>query len=107
MKSFNGSTRLRRKRTSASQRARLLQAFDRSGLSAAAFARRHALHYTTFCNWRRRQSHSKPSPGFVQVELPVSTELVIELGAPARLRLTSLSQMDLAVCLLQRLQAAC
>ena len=105
MKRFNGSPRPRRKRTKASQRTRLLQAFDRSGLSAAAFARRHGLHYTTFCNWRRRRPQS--SPGFVQVELAVPTELVIELGAHARLRLTSNSQIDLAARLLQRLQASC
>lgn len=105
MKQSNGSPRHRRKRTQASQRARLLQAFDRSGLSAAAFARRHDLHYTTFCNWRRRRP--APSPGFVQVELPVPTELVIELGAHARLRLTSNSQIELAARLLQRLQTSC
>ena len=56
-------------RTDAAQRAQLLAAFDQSGLSAAAFARQHGLHYTTFCGWRQRRAKSSPSPGFVQVEL--------------------------------------
>jgi hypothetical protein len=70
MKSFNPHSRARR--SSASQRAQLLTAFDRSGLSAAAFARKHQLNYTTFCGWRQRRNQTADTvPGFVQVELPV------------------------------------
>ena len=46
---------------------------------------------------------AKSSPGFVQVEIPEATppvELVIELGATARLRLTSEAQIPLAARLL-------
>src|ERR1035437_6993281 len=89
MNSSNGTRR--RPLTDAAQRAKLLVAFARSGLSAAAFARHHGLHYTTFCNWRQRQGQAKPSPDFVQVELPppcARAELVIDLGAGARLRLS-------------------
>jgi hypothetical protein len=95
-------------RSHAARRARLLAAFDRSGLSAAAFARQHGLTYTTFCGWRHRRAKTKPSPGFVQVELPASTapvELVIELNPHARLRLTHAGQIELAARLLRALKA--
>jgi transposase-like protein len=88
------------------RRAKFLAAFERSGLSAAAFARQQGLNYTTFCGWRQRGTKAKASPEFVQVELasvPAPAELVIELSANARLRLTSASQLDLAAALLQRL----
>jgi len=85
-----------------------LAAFDRSGLSAAAFARQHRLTYTTFCSWRQQRAKAKTAPGFVQVELPVSApplELTVELGAPARMRLSSAGQVELAARLLQALNA--
>jgi hypothetical protein len=98
----------RRPRTNAAQRAELLTAFAASGLSAAAFARRHALHYTTFCAWRHAQPKGPPALGFVQVELPPAAppaELVVELGAGARLHLTAAAQLELAAGLLQHLRA--
>ena len=104
MKTFNGSPRRRALRTDASQRAQLLAAFARSGLSATAFARQHGIHFTTFCSWRYQRARTKGLPGFVQVELPEPTppvELVIELGGTARLRLTSEAQIPLAARLLQ------
>ncbi len=99
----------RRPRTSAAQRAKLLAAFAASGLSAAAFARRHGLHYTTFCAWRHAQAKGQAALGFVQVELPPvdpPAELVVELGAGARLRLTATAQCELAAGLLHHLRAA-
>lgn len=88
------------------RRVQLLSVFDRSGLSASAFARREGIHYTTFWGWRQRQA--KTSPKFVEVELSAPAapvELLIELGAPARLRLTSPAQIELAARLLHRLNA--
>jgi hypothetical protein len=108
MKSSNRSPRHRTTRTGPGRCARLLAAFDRSGLSAAAFARQHGLNYTTFCGWRQRRANAEPSPAFVQVELPepaAPVELLIELGAQARLRIDSTGQIDLAVRLLQALNA--
>ena len=109
--------RARTRRATFEQRTQLLAAFERSGKTAAAFARRHRLNYTTFCGWRQRQA--KTAPGFVQVELPppaapadlsgeasTKAQLVIELGGSARLRLTSVSQLELAVRLLQALNPA-
>ena len=104
MKTSNGYPRRRLRRTQADRRSQLLAAFDRSGLSAAAFARQQGLNYTTFCGWRHRRA--KASPGFVQVELPspaAPVELVIELNAHARMRIGSAAQIELAARLLQAL----
>ena len=90
------------------RRAKFLAAFERSGLSAAAFARQQGLNYTTFCGWRHRRAKVKASPGFVQVELPspaVPAELVIELSERVRMRLSSADQIELAARLLQALNA--
>jgi hypothetical protein len=109
MKRSTRSPRSRYARAGAARRTRLLAAFERSGLSAAAFARQRGLNYTTFCGWRQRQSKTKRSPGFVQVELPspaAPVELVIELSAQTRMRIGSASQLELAARLLQALNAA-
>ena len=98
----------RRPRTIPARRTPLLAKFDRSGLSAAVFARRHGLRYSTFCGWRRRQAKAEPVPSFVQVELPSPVPpagLVIELGPSARMRLTDASSIALAAHLLQALSA--
>ncbi len=101
-------------RSTAVQRAQLLAAFDRSGLSAAAFARQHQLSYTTFCNWRQRRDRSARAPKFVEVQLPVTPVtpaqssggvLIVELDQGARLRLESPAQIALAAALLQALHA--
>ena len=108
MKTSNGSPNRRGVRTGAARRAKLLAAFDHSGLSAAAFARRHGLSYTTFCGWRQRRANAKPSPAFVQVELPppaAPTLLTIELGTHARLPILSAAQIELAARLLQAFNA--
>lgn len=112
MKSSNLSRQPGPYRFDADQRAQLLAAFERSGLSGAAFARQQGILYTTFCGWRHRQAKARPS--FVQVELaapqpqpePAScAQLVIELGPVARVRLTSPSQIALAAQLLQTLDS--
>src|SRR5512136_553329 len=108
MKAVNGSLRSRRRRTLPSHRIQLLAAFDRSRLSAAAFARRHGIGYTTFCGWRQRRAKTKPSPAFVEVEVPepaAVVELFIEVGAHVRLRLSSAAQMELAARFVQRFNA--
>lgn len=99
---------LRTPRTDSVQRAQLLAAFDCSGLSAAAFARKHQIRYTTFCGWRARRSKAGPSPAFVQVELtaaPTVNGLIVELGGRARLRIESPDQLALAAQLLEHLNA--
>lgn len=126
----NSTRPWRAARTTAGRRAQLLAEFDRSGLSAAAFARKHQLNYTTFCGWTRerrlrsirdgasaplsrvwraRQSRATGSSAFVQVELaapPGADALIVELGNHARLRIESAGQLALAAQLLRRLDAA-
>jgi len=114
MKTSNRFPRLRP--ANAARRTKLLNAFDRSGLSAAEFARQQGLTYSTFCGWRHRRDQAKPpacakatagrSPDFVQIEVPrpaASDHLVIELAAGARIRISSAGQIELAVRLLQSL----
>lgn len=99
MKKSNGFPRYRRQRIPSRRRTQLLAAFDRSGLSAAAFARQHGIGHTTFCGWRHRQTKAKASPGFIEVELPgpaAAVELLIEVGAHTRLRISSAGQVELA-----------
>lgn len=98
-----------RTKTSPRRRGQLMAAFERSGLSAAAFARKHAIVYTTFCSWRRRRP-ARPATGFVEVEVvrPSSPEpIVVELGERVRVRVSSHAQLELAAGLLKRLEAAC
>ena len=100
-------SRVRHRRTSLTERAALLRAFERSGLSAAAFARQHGLGYSTFYHWRR-QARTATAPAFVEVDLspaPVTEGLLIELGPVPRLRLTRAPQVALAAQLLQALHA--
>jgi hypothetical protein len=98
MKTNQASPHGRSARTDAARRAQLLTAFDRSGLSAAAFARQHGLNYTTFCGWRAQRAKTRTVPEFVQVEVAASTppvELVIEVGPQTRLRVQSEVQIPI------------
>jgi transposase-like protein len=54
-----------RLRYTPAQRGELLEAFDRSGLSAMAFSRQHGVSYQTFIAWlrKRRQSGEALPPG--------------------------------------------
>ena len=109
MKTRNGSPHKLGRLMDAARKAQLLSAFDRSGLSAAAFARQHDIRYSTFCGWRYKRAAGKAPPVFVEVELPKSTPatgLLIDLGAKARLHLSSEAQIPLAAKLLQTLNAA-
>ena len=110
-RAMNHASAFRSRRTTSSERAKLLNAFDRSGLSAAAFARERQINYTTFCGWRQRREKAH-APEFIEVELPepgVAADLVLEVGAKIRLRISSADQIPLAAALLGRLaqEAAC
>ena len=108
MKTNQASGPGRSARTDAAHRAQLLAAFDRSGFSAAAFARQHELNHTTFCGWRAQRDKTRTAPAFVQVEVAASAapvELVIEVGPPTRLRVQSEGQIVLAARLLRSLNA--
>src|SRR5258708_21725700 len=49
----------RLRQTPPARRVQLLKAFERSGSSAAAFARQYGLTYTTFCGWRQQRAKAR------------------------------------------------
>lgn len=88
------------------RREQLLAEFERSGLSAAEFARQHRLSYTTFCGWRKRAEKAKSLPSFVQVEVAPSAaldEVRVELGSQAQMRISRIGQVALAAAFIQAL----
>lgn len=86
------------------RRARLIEKFECSDMSALAFARRHQINPATFYGWLQRHRRAD-QPGFVEVEVvrQEASGLVVELGSQARVRLEDGSQVDL----LARLINAC
>lgn len=117
------SDALGRVRTPASDREAILDAFEESGLSGAAFARAHGIKYCTFATWRQKrkkqrgeypitrsqtsESDSGNSPfTFLEVipgehsksATPDRTEsrITIDLGGGMKMDITSESQAALA-----------
>jgi hypothetical protein len=99
--------------TPAGDREALLEAFERSGMSGAAFARLHGIRYTTFACWRhaRRQRRKAAGPagaGFQEVTIQPATAgpaLTIELPGGGRFRLERADQLPMAKALLRYLDA--
>jgi len=109
---------LGRIRTSPEQRDALLDAFESSSMSGAAFAKLHGINYTTFASWRQkrnrqRQSAEKMSPAafFEEVEVRHSTSgaggLDISLPGGASVTVTRPEQFPLVAALLKYLECAC
>ena len=95
-----------RRQAATARREQLLVEFERSGLSAAEFARQQGLTYTTFCGWRKRWEKAKSLPSFVQVEVAPyagTEELVIEAGSQTRVRINRVGQVALAAALIEAL----
>ena len=95
-------------RVSSEERKELLAAFERSGLSAAAFARHYGIIYTTFCYWRR-QAASLPTsehPRLVEVvqAVPKDPVVAIELGALCRIQVSNRDQAKLAAVIIRELE---
>ena len=104
------------------RREELLDEFERSHLSAAAFARLAGVHYATFANWRqkRRQQRRAQENGAAPDRLAASgrplplleayvedgaaaggaAPLIVDLPGKARLRVDCASQLRLAAELL-------
>jgi transposase-like protein len=104
-----------RVRTSKEQRRVILAEFARSGLSAAQFARRTGLKYSTFAVWVQRYRHSK-RPGrkaplrlleAVVTPSPVSPAVLLHLPGGARVELREASQVSLVVALVRALEKPC
>jgi hypothetical protein len=109
---------------SAERRQALLEEFDQSGLSGAAFARLAGVHYQTFMNWlaarRKRAAAAAPHNGspepadaqnlrrapvaFLEASLPElrsNAALSVELPGGARIEIHSPHQLALAAELLR------
>jgi len=96
---------MKRRKVSEKRRERLLASYETSGMSAAAFARKNKIGYTTFCGWRTR-AKSETGPRLVEVELPEQASeagLLIELGGNCQFRINNSTQLPLGVQLLKEL----
>jgi len=104
-----------RLRVSPELRAELLEAFDRSGMTAMSFARRHGVKYPTFMSWlskRRREAPERgdqPGVGFAEVlgtQRP-GAPLRVELPGGVSMEIATRAALPLAAELLGLLRARC
>ena len=106
-----------RLRYSREQRQDLLEAFDRSGLSAMSFSRQHGVSYQTFIAWvrkRRECGDALPpdAPAFAEVMLQQpshdpSSGLRILLSCGTVIEIPSRSALPLAAELITTLRRPC
>ena len=106
-----------RLRYSREQRQDLLEAFDRSGLSAMSFSRQHGVSYQTFIAWlrKRRESGDIPppnAPAFAEVMLQqpahdLSAGLRILLPCGTVIEVPCRSALSLAAELITALRRPC
>jgi transposase-like protein len=104
-----------RVRTSREQRRLILAEFERSGLSAAQFARRTGLKYSTFAFWVQRHRRTKrparkASVRLLEAVLPpttAATTLTVLLPGGARLEVRAAAQVPLAAALVHALEKSC
>lgn len=106
-----------RVRISKEQRRLILAEFERSGISAAEFAKRSGIKYPTFAGWvqcHRRAKPKGPLPGMRLLEAVVEQPprggqlpLTLQLPGGARMEVHSLHQAALAADLLRLLAKPC
>lgn len=106
-----------RLRYSRDQRRDLLEAFDRSGLSAMSFSRQHGVSYQTFIAWLRKRRESgdclpPDAPAFAEVMLQQpshdsSAGLRVVLPCGTTIELSSRAALPLAAELLSTLRRPC
>jgi transposase-like protein len=104
-----------RVRTSKDQRRVILAEFERSGASAAQFAQRTGLKYSTFAGWvQRHRRRKRPGPKSavrlleaVVAPTPLKAPLAVQLPGGARLEIREASQIPLVVALVRALEKPC
>lgn len=104
-----------RVRTTREQRRVILAGFERSGMSAAEFARQTGLKYSTFAVWvqrcrRTKRPARKPPVRLLEAVLTSATTasaLTVRLPGGARLEIGEASQIPLAAALVHALEKAC
>jgi len=101
-----------RVRTSREQRRLILAEFERSGMSAARFAQRTGLKYSTLAGWVQRYRRTKRPDRKSSVRLleaviasePSNPALQVQLPGGARLEIREASQVPLAAALVRALE---
>jgi transposase-like protein len=105
-----------RVRPSMEQRQIIIAEYERSGVSAAQFARRAGLKYSTFAGWLvryRRTKRQSSAPAMRLLEAVVEESgapkksLVLELPGGARMEIKDAVQATLAAVLLRTLAKSC
>lgn len=104
-----------RVRTTREQRRVILAEFERSGMSAAQFARRTGLKYSTFAFWvqrgRRTQRPKRKAPvrllEAVLSPAATATPQAVLLPGGARLEVREAGQIPLAAALVHALEKSC
>jgi transposase-like protein len=104
-----------RVRASREQRRVILDEFERSGTSAAQFARRAGLKYSTFAAWVHRYGQRKRPASKSPVRLleavvasaPLTSALEVQLPGGARLEVREASQIPLVAALVRALEKPC
>ena len=108
-----------RVRASKEQRRVILAEFERSGVSAARFAKQTGLKYSTLAGWLQRYRRAKPQARARQVRLLEAvveqtrsdgkdmSGLVVEFAGGARMEISNASQAALAADLLHALIKPC
>ena len=104
-----------RVRTSKEQRRVILAQFENSGMSAAQFAQRTGLKYSTFAAWVHRHRRTKRRDRRPPVRLleavvasaPLSPGLLVQLPGGARLEIREPGQVPLVAALLRGLEPSC
>jgi transposase-like protein len=107
-----------RVRASKEQRRTILAEFERSGVSAAQFAKVTGLKYSTLAGWLQRYRRAKPKPaprGLRLLEAVVEpgpgkertsgNVLIVRLPGQVRVELSSLAQVPLVAELIKTLQS--
>jgi transcriptional regulator with XRE-family HTH domain len=107
-----------RVRTSKGQRRTILAEFERSGMSAAQFAKRTGLKYSTLAGWLQRARRNPPLKRARRLRLleavvestagtVAGATLVLELPGGVRLALADERQAALAAVLVRELTKPC
>ena len=107
-----------RVRTSKEQRCGILAEFERSGVSAAEFAKQSGIKYSTFAGWLQRHRRARPRgqpPAMRLLEAVVehaqggaaSSGVIVRLADGSRIEITDAKQIPLAAALVRALAQSC
>jgi hypothetical protein len=97
----------------------LLDEFERSGMSGAAFAKWAGINYPTFATWAQKRRKERGVAGkpttleWVEAQVPPAPieqgekRLIIQLPGGARMEVAGIGQMALAAEMLRHLESKC